>query len=83
MKPEEQKLFSEKFKEINEAYKVLSNQDSRYKYDQFLGISSEHSLREDSLYAKILREKEEKEISIKDCMRTFFCAGTKMDSEVQ
>ena len=61
MKPEDQKLYSEKFKEINEAYKVLSNEDSRYKYDQFLGISSEESLREDSLYAKILREKEENE----------------------
>lgn len=63
MTADQQRIYQEKFKEINEAYQILSNEDTRAKYDKYLGISFEesyHSLREDSIYAKILREKEEK-----------------------
>lgn len=64
LKPNEYQKAQDKFKEINEAYQILSNEELRMRYDQFLGLTEGMDERtildENSLYAKILRRREQK-----------------------
>lgn len=41
----------DKFKEMNEAYQVLSDAELRQRYNMFLGVQQEPTYSEDSLYA--------------------------------
>lgn len=58
-------MAQDKFKEINEAYQILSNEETRARYDQALGIheftKEKSNIDEDSFYSKILKQKYEKE----------------------
>jgi DnaJ-class molecular chaperone len=54
----------DKFKDINEAYQVLSDVESRIRYDQFIGLQeaqdSGNYFDENSLYAQILRKRDQR-----------------------
>eukprot|EP00347_Sterkiella_histriomuscorum_P019495 403341410 len=61
------KKAQERFKEINEAYQILSNEVLRLKYDEFRGYVIENeepmidpSIREDSIYSQLLRRRIDK-----------------------
>lgn len=48
----------DKFKEMNEAYQVLSDAELRQRYNMFLGVQQEPTYSEDSLYAQLLRKRD-------------------------
>lgn len=53
----------DKFKDINEAYQVLSDVEARIRYDQFIGLQAQDSgnyFDENSLYAQILRKRDQR-----------------------
>ena len=56
----EYKLSQERFKEINEAYQVLSDAETRKSYDSFMGIMTSKPVSDEdtSLYGQFIRRRD-------------------------